>query len=788
MAYLGNSPGVASQRIPDVFTCDEGQTTFTPSYGYTVGYCDVSMNGVDLINGIDFTAEDGVTVVLTSPATENDIIATTCWIPRGLSDGYLKSEADSRFLKLSGGELTGNLSQSAGVMFPFEVKMGDGKKIRLGESNDLEIYHTGNNAYITDTGTGDINITSNGSGINLMTSNLQEYMATFATDGAVTLYNDGNPRLATASTGVVVSGTVNTDDLVIENLSGGGKARIRGLDASLWLDVTSGNNAKIYYDSGDLEIRSGWPTDSTIRMVVAQSGNVGIRTTNTTYGTLSLMTDANGRAISIFENNGNAESWQIGVDADGDLNFHNSGSTTPSISFNDSGYVGIGTTNPSAKLTVNGGDTVLKLTDTRTTSSNTVYSHGIRFSQFHDYDNGIYFEHNDYWGITKNAMAFKVGNGEKVRINYTGNVGIGTASPSTKLHIANGSDGDIVTIHGSSDGRLLKISSYNTGSVGAGYNFNATSVSGELSFSTTGNRRLTINNNGRIFLGESTTFLNGFGAEDVSAMMVSGGTNQYVTINTHSANAALYLTRSASATTQTILNFADSGQGAGHVRTATKSGQNAIYMGLGNTNLYFYNPGRAVLPVNSSGLDTNNEIDLGASWAAFKDVHADGVVYTPKIESPTGGIAVGTQSDSNFFGGVQRATTRQTSIYGGSNWSRVAWLQHRQPYRVTISTMGGSFSPGSVTFYMQVSWSGAALAVSGTVKVLSQYITAVRVNTNNTGSGGYYFEVYCVGASAYGPTITIEPLTPTENNVQLVSWPTHVVNPSSLTYVNQVNL
>lgn len=95
MAYIGNSPGVASQRVVTEVTATNGQTEFTPTSGYNIGYIDVFMNGVKLINGTDFTADDGSVVTLTTGANTGDIIEMQAFIPRGLSDGYLKSETDA---------------------------------------------------------------------------------------------------------------------------------------------------------------------------------------------------------------------------------------------------------------------------------------------------------------------------------------------------------------------------------------------------------------------------------------------------------------------------------------------------------------------------------------------------------------------------------------------------------------------------------------------------------------------------------------------------------------------
>jgi hypothetical protein len=101
MAYIGNSPGVASQRIVSKFTATASQTTFTPTSGYTVGYLDVYLNGVKLINGEDYTASNGSTFVLASGAASGDIVESVAYLPRGLSDGYTRAEADARYMDIN---------------------------------------------------------------------------------------------------------------------------------------------------------------------------------------------------------------------------------------------------------------------------------------------------------------------------------------------------------------------------------------------------------------------------------------------------------------------------------------------------------------------------------------------------------------------------------------------------------------------------------------------------------------------------------------------------------------
>ena len=84
MSYIGNAPGVASQRLVNEFTATSGQTTFTVTNSYTVGYVDVYLNGVKLVNGDDYTATNGTTIVLTTGATTGDSVSVVAYIPRGL--------------------------------------------------------------------------------------------------------------------------------------------------------------------------------------------------------------------------------------------------------------------------------------------------------------------------------------------------------------------------------------------------------------------------------------------------------------------------------------------------------------------------------------------------------------------------------------------------------------------------------------------------------------------------------------------------------------------------------
>ena len=123
-------------------------------------------------------------------------------------DGYVKSEVDTLLgqeLNLSGGSMTGHLN------------FGDNIKIQSGAGTDLQIYHDASNSYIKDAGTGSLRLSA--TAIELMKVDTSELMASFAQDGAVTLYYDNAAKLATTTGGlsitgnIVVSGTVDGIDI-----------------------------------------------------------------------------------------------------------------------------------------------------------------------------------------------------------------------------------------------------------------------------------------------------------------------------------------------------------------------------------------------------------------------------------------------------------------------------------------------------------------------------------------------------------------------------------------------
>ena len=148
------------------------------------------------------------------------------------SDITVKNDADTTVFTVPTG--------TDDILFP------DNAKAMFGASSDLQISHNGSNSVIEDLGEGNLKIKSNGSGINFQKGDA-ELLATMATDGAVTLYHDNSAKLATASTGVDITGGVTaTDTCTFSSANNVAQLILKSTDA----DADSGPQLDLTRDSG----------------------------------------------------------------------------------------------------------------------------------------------------------------------------------------------------------------------------------------------------------------------------------------------------------------------------------------------------------------------------------------------------------------------------------------------------------------------------------------------------------------------------------------------------------
>ncbi|MBC44099.1 MAG: hypothetical protein CML19_17925 [Pusillimonas sp.] len=125
------------------------------------------------------------------------------------SDITFKNDADATVFSIPTG--------TDDILFP------DNAKAMFGAGSDFQIYHDSSNTYLKDAGTGGTIFLSNAFSFKNAADDEQVILA--SEDGAVTLYHNGVAKLGTASTGVDIASSNNTQ-LTITSTSGIGSIEV----------------------------------------------------------------------------------------------------------------------------------------------------------------------------------------------------------------------------------------------------------------------------------------------------------------------------------------------------------------------------------------------------------------------------------------------------------------------------------------------------------------------------------------------------------------------------------
>ena len=205
-----------------------------------------------------------------------------------------------------------NLEVAGVATFRGNAYFGDTDVLNFGDSNDLQVFHDGSNSYLRETGVGSLILASDGVGVDVYNVSQGEYQARFINNGAVELYHNNVKRLETTGYGITVYDTIQAPQIIIS-----GVGTISGVSISSGI-VTSSN-----------------PGVTTIKYYGDGSNLFGVNAFNVVNQVLSASP-----VYPTFANSIGVTS--IGI-ADTEMGY------VPS-----SGNLGIGSTNPTAKLQVVG--------------------------------------------------------------------------------------------------------------------------------------------------------------------------------------------------------------------------------------------------------------------------------------------------------------------------------------------------------------------------------------------------------------------------------------------------
>ena len=336
------------------------------------------------------------------------------------------------------------------IQFLNNPKVGDNVKIEIGDSSDLQIYHDGSNSYIKDGGTGNLNINATNLALNNGAGNKTYILATDG--GSVQLRHNDSTKLETTSAGVTVSGDLlleeaNTPTLTLEDTTNNLVARFRAANSYAYITVdhadTVGSSRLVFQVDTTTPLYLDHQSNAVFEATVIVNGNgididndddVRLRFDNagtfkaglqvpTTAGDMISGSAVNDFAIRsqgnmLFASGGNTE--RLRLDTSGNATFAGDAIVDGSVAVNTEVQFGreLLVKGEIAALAQDSGNNQLLLSasSTQTNISSTFGGTG-----------------------SYAPMQFETGGAVRVHLTASGNLGIGTTSPTTKLTISDNS-------------------------------------------------------------------------------------------------------------------------------------------------------------------------------------------------------------------------------------------------------------------------------------------------------------------------------------------------------------
>jgi hypothetical protein len=222
---------LTSGRVPLVSTgglvVDSANLAFTGTVLNIIGSANVSVNAnVGGTLGVAGVATFSANVTASATANIN-VLGVTTTANVGGTLGVVGAITASNTLSVTGlttmstanvtsnANVGGTLSVVGNTTLSANLGIAVNKYLNIGTGPELQLYSNGTNSYISEGGTGTLNIDTNQ--LNIVTSNstVTETMATFVRGGASTLYFANTARIATTSAGVSVTGILGSGNTII---------------------------------------------------------------------------------------------------------------------------------------------------------------------------------------------------------------------------------------------------------------------------------------------------------------------------------------------------------------------------------------------------------------------------------------------------------------------------------------------------------------------------------------------------------------------------------------------
>jgi len=483
--------------------------------------------------------------------------------------------------------VTGEITANGGIA------LGDNDRIKLGDGPDLQIWHNGSDSYVMDSGTGNLKLLGSAA-VEIQSQADNSNMIVATAGGAVTLYNANAPKLATTSTGIDVTGTATMDAATVQTTgsttavltlnNANGNGTLSQINLGYTADPDHGN---ISY-TGDMIFTAG----AAERMRIDSSGNIQQATSVNGDLTHKIYNANTGTAtqasLYITNSSANADGFFAGVNG--------SSATTASGFVQDGAYLGSGTG-------ASGGLSIM----TRANADMRFYTNG----------------HTN----------------ERMRIESSGNVGIGTSSPSTKVEIS-GTGFQTLSVTSTNSSPVLKLNSAASSTAFLQWN---NAGSSPLSFYdlTASAERMRIDTSGNLLVGLSSTSGIATGSTADNGVYVDGTEGAIVAQS--SANKNLYLSKASGYSDPDFISFQVNGASVGSIGVTSGS----LGIGQSSTGLGFFNTDSIVFPATAAGATRDNAIDLGYSGGRFKDLYLSGGALTSTVKFLANTTVSG--SDSTIF-------------------------------------------------------------------------------------------------------------------------------------------